>query len=558
MPEFLKLVKSNCKDCHKCIRNCSVKAIRFTGHQAHIIHDDCILCGRCYVVCPHDAKTIADSREEVKVLLQSGAPVYASLAPSFIAGFDDVSLSSMTEALTALGFTGVEETAIGATLVKREYEKQLESGERDIIISSCCPAVNSLIEKHYPELCRFLSPTVSPMVAHAISIKERHPDAKVVFIGPCIAKKEEAFGTAVDSVLTFSELSKMLAEKSISLSIRSDSNEDSRARLFPTVGGIIKTLNITNHDYTYMTVDGPNDCRAALNDIAEGAIHKCFIEMSSCSGSCIGGPVMEKYANYPIRHYQAVVKYAGKNDYNVSPISEGSLKKQYMNRATIKPMPSEERITEILRSLGKYTKEDEINCGSCGYNSCRDKAIAISRGIADPSMCLPHIINRSERFSNSIVDNSPNGIVVINDDFEIQQINKMAMDLLNVRSISDVLGENIVRILDPTPFYKVYESGKTLTNERRYYSDYKKYFEETIALDNTSKMIICILRDVTDEETARNTREELGRKTAEIADNVVEKQMRIVQEIASLLGETAAETKIALTKLKESINLDEE
>ena len=189
MPEVLKLVKSNCKDCHKCIRYCPVKAIRFTGHQAHIINDECILCGHCYVVCPHDAKEVADAREMVKVLIQSGAPVIASLAPSFVAGFDGATISAMTDTLIKLGFAGVEETAIGATLVKREYEKQLNKGERDIIITSCCPAVNTLIEKHYPQLCHYLSPVVSPMIAHAMDIKRRRPDAKVVFIGPCIAKK---------------------------------------------------------------------------------------------------------------------------------------------------------------------------------------------------------------------------------------------------------------------------------------------------------------------------------------------------------------------------------
>lgn len=558
MPEVLKLVKSNCKDCHKCIRYCPVKAIRFTGHQAHIINDECILCGHCYVVCPHDAKEVADAREMVKVLIQSGAPVIASLAPSFVAGFDGATISAMTDTLIKLGFAGVEETAIGATLVKREYEKQLNKGERDIIITSCCPAVNTLIEKHYPQLCHYLSPVVSPMIAHAMDIKRRRPDAKVVFIGPCIAKKDEAFNSPVDAVLTFAELEQMMKDAGVELQPLEDSDPNSRARLFPTVGGILNTMDLPDNGYTYITVDGAKNCRAALDDISGGTVHKCFIEMSSCAGSCIGGPIMKKYFDHPIRHYQQVISYAGSEDFDAFKPEDGVLYKQYTRRDVTKPMPTEDQITAILRSMGKHSKDDELNCGTCGYESCRDKAVAVFQGIADPSMCLPYIMDKSQKFSNSIIDNSPNALIVTNDDFEIQQVNKQAMEMLNIRFQSDVLGENIVRILDPTPFFQVYETGKTLKNQRRYFSDYKKFFEQTIVRDLTSHMCICILRDVTDEEEERAKKEEIGRKTAEIADKVVDKQMRIVQEIASLLGETAAETKIALTKLKESINVDED
>lgn len=558
MPEVLKLVKSNCKDCHKCIRYCPVKAIRFTGHQAHIINDECILCGHCYVVCPHDAKEVADARDMVKVLIQSGAPVIASLAPSFVAGFDGATISAMTDTLIKLGFAGVEETAIGATLVKREYEKQLNKGERDIIITSCCPAVNTLIEKHYPQLCHYLSPVVSPMIAHAMDIKRRRPDAKVVFIGPCIAKKDEAFNSPVDAVLTFAELEQMMKDAGVELQPLEDSDPNSRARLFPTVGGILNTMDLPDNGYTYITVDGAKNCRAALDDISGGTVHKCFIEMSSCAGSCIGGPIMKKYFDHPIRHYQQVISYAGSEDFDAFKPEDGVLYKQYTRRDVTKPMPTEDQITAILRSMGKHSKDDELNCGTCGYESCRDKAVAVFQGIADPSMCLPYIMDKSQKFSNSIIDNSPNALIVTNDDFEIQQVNKQAMEMLNIRFQSDVLGENIVRILDPTPFFQVYETGKTLKNQRRYFSDYKKFFEQTIVRDLTSHMCICILRDVTDEEEERAKKEEIGRKTAEIADKVVDKQMRIVQEIASLLGETAAETKIALTKLKESINVDED
>jgi uncharacterized Fe-S cluster-containing protein len=220
-------------------------------------------------------------------------------------------------------------------------------------------------------------------------------------------------------------------------------------------------------------------------------------------------------------------------------------------------MPTEQEIKDILKLMGKTTPDDELNCGTCGYDSCRDKAVAVFRGIADPSMCLPYIMEKNESFANNILNNSPNGLVIVNDKFEIQQVNRAAMDMLHIRSQDDVLGENIVRILEPAPFFQVSESGRSIKNQRSYSADYKKYFEQSIIYDKTAHLFICILRDVTDEEVARAQHEELSRTTAEIADKVVEKQMRIVQEIASLLGETTAETKIALTNLKEAIDSDE-
>ena len=557
MPEVLTLKKSNCKNCHKCIRFCPVKAIRFTGHQAHIISDDCILCGSCYVVCPHDAKEVADARETVRGFLRGGAPVIASLAPSFVAGFEGVGIGSMKEALKKLGFDDAEETAIGATLVKREYEKQLNAGNRDVIITTCCPAATTLVQKYYPELCRYLSPVVSPMIAHAIDIKRRLPNAKVVFIGPCLAKKKEAEGNLVDAVLTFAELSALFKEAGIEVEQRLDDNAHSRARLFPTAGGILKTMDLPDNGYTYLAVDGPRECRAALNDLKEGSIHKCFIELSSCKGSCIGGPIMEKYDNYPIRHYQMAVNYAGPDDFDVARGRDEVLETEYMRKDVPKPVPTEAEIKDILKLMGKTTPDDELNCGTCGYDSCRDKAVAVFRGIADPSMCLPYIMDKNESFANNILNNSPNGLVIVNDKFEIQQLNLAALGMLNIRSQDDILGENIVRILEPAPFFQVSESGRAIKNQRSYSADYKKYFEQTIVYDKTSHLFICILRDVTEEEVARAKREEISRTTAEIADKVVDKQMRIVQEIASLLGETTAETKIALTKLKESINTDE-
>lgn len=555
MSNCLTLKKSNCKNCYKCIRHCPVKSIRFSGNQAHIIGNECILCGQCFVVCPQNAKQIVDDTEKVKVLIMSGAPVYVSLAPSFIANYHGIGIEGMRKALKKLGFADAEETAIGATIVKREYDRMLEDGTHDIIISSCCHSVNLLIQKYFPKELEYLADVLSPMQAHCEDIKRRHPDAKTVFIGPCVAKKDEAeyYEGIVDAAITFEDLTRWLEAENITLEADPDKNEESRARFFPTTGGILKTMSLDAKDYTYLAIDGVENCMAALRDIENGKIHKCFIEMSACIGSCIGGPVMEKYHRSPVSDYMAIAEAAGKKDFDVAQPDAVEVRKILEPIERRNGMPSEEEITEILRKMGKTRPEDELNCGSCGYDTCREKAIAIYHGKAEISMCLPYLKDKAESFSDCIVSNTPNGLIVLNEALEVQQINDAARRIMNIRSASDVLGDQVVRILDPSVFLQALETKRNIHDKRTYLAEYKKYVEQTVIYDDTYHLLICIMRDVTDEENEKEKKEDISRQTVEIADKVVEKQMRIVQDIASLLGETAAETKIALTKLKESI-----
>ena len=552
--DCLTLKKSNCKNCYKCIRHCPVKAIRFSGNQAHIIGDECILCGHCFVVCPQNAKEIVNETEKVKVLLQS-YPVYVSLAPSFIANYEGVGINSMRKSLKKLGFADVEETALGATVVKNEYDRLLREEKRDIVISSCCHTVNLLIQKYFPKELPYLADVLSPMQAHCADLKKRHPNAKTVFIGPCVAKKDEAqhYEGIVDAVLTYEELTEWLNQEGITLEKETDSQEESRARFFPTTGGILKTMNLDAPGYQYMAIDGIENCISALKDIENGNINHAFIEMSSCVGSCVGGPVMEKYHLSPVREYLAVAEYAGEKDFVVEQPDSHDLRKHFSLIERTNKMPSETEIDAALRQMGKMSKRDELNCGSCGYNTCREKAIAICQGKAEASMCLPYLQKKAEGFSDRIVNNTPNGIIVLNDTFEVQQINEAAMDLMHIRSASDVLGEHVVRIMDPKVFYEVQKTRFNVHNRRVYLAEYKRYVELTVVYDTDNHLYIGIMRDITDEEKEREKKESISKQTIETADKVVDKQMRIVQEIASLLGETAAETKIALTKLKESI-----
>lgn len=556
MANYLTLKKSNCKNCYKCIRHCPVKSIRFSANQAHIVENECILCGQCFVVCPQDAKEIVNDVEKAKVLIQSDDPVYASIAPSFIANYNGIGIESLKKALLKLGFYDVEETAIGATYVKNEYEKMVKDGEHNIIISSCCNTVNLLIQKYFPRALKYLANVLSPMQAHCSDIKKRNPKAKTIFIGPCLSKKEEAdrYKGIVDCVLTFEELTNWLNDEGIELEkVEEKVIDHSKTRLFPTTGGILKTMNCSESEYNYLAIDGVENCINTLKDIEYGGVSKCFIEMSACVGGCIAGPILEKKHCSHLKDYVLVNNYAGNKDFEVTQLDSKYYIKNFAPIDLHKDMPSEYDIAQILKQMGKTKKSDELNCGSCGYNTCREKAIAIYQGKAQISMCLPYLKEKAESFSDSIVSNTPNALIVLNDKFEVQQINAAAKKLLHIKSDSDVLGDQVVRILDPVPFIKVLDTKVNLRNKKVYLAEYEKYVEQTIIYDANCHLLICIMRDVTEITKEKSKKEEISKQTIEIADKVVDKQMRIVQEIASLLGETAAETKIALTKLKESI-----
>lgn len=552
MREILGLKKTNCKSCHKCIRNCAVKSIRFTAGQAHIVEDECILCGRCFAVCPQDAKVIASDMEKVRIMLQTGT-VYASIAPSFAASYPGVGIDALEDALKKLGFAGAEETAVGATIVKKEYERILDEEKPNILVSSCCSSINLMLRKYYPEALFTLAPVITPMQAHCRDIKRRHPEAKTVFIGPCISKKSEAAEEdAVDAVLMFDEFNRWLREEGIELGRRDDIRKGGRARVFPTAGGIIETMD-KNPEYTYVAVDGVKKCMDVLDEIKEGRLHNCFIEMSACEGSCADGPILDKMKNTPAQNYLQVVRYAEKEDFAVEKYAKEEIAAVYEPFELEAEQPSEAEIKAMLLKMNKLSKEDELNCGSCGYCTCREKAIAIIQGKAEISMCLPYMLSQMENLSDSVVANFPDAILVLNDELEIQKINPKAKKILRIRDESDVMGEHIGRLLDPEPFEMVMLKKKDLMYEQLYLAEYECYVEQTIIYNREGHQFICILCDITADMALREKKLANQNQAFEIANDMAKKQLKIVQSIASLLGETTADTLIALEHLKETI-----
>ncbi len=564
---IIQFREANCKNCYKCIRSCPVNAIAFKNDQAEIIHDECTLCGNCLKVCPQNAKSVNSEIEKVKKFISKKEKVYVSLAPSFVSAFD-YDDKWLYCALKKLGFTHVEGTANGAYQVSRQYEKLLYKKEMKNIITSCCSSIIFLIEKHYPELINMLAPVVSPMIAHAKMLRETYGQRiKVVFIGPCISKKEEYNDlqneNQIDAVITFDELDRWFEEdgiyqdSDITEEIR---NFDNITRIYPVPGGILKTIDRNaKKNYRSISVDGFERCIDILQSILEGNIENYFIEMSSCAGGCIAGPCMKHVHGGFLTSRERLINYAKKSASNQND-STGSLmsatkidfSKTFIDRSKKTDQPSEAVIQGILNSIGKFSDDKELNCGACGYPSCREKAIAVYRGKAQVHMCLPYMRERAESISNIIINYTPYAIFALDKNLQIQEVNKSAKNMFKLGA-TDVEGMHIQEILQCDLFERVLDSGENIYDEKYDYSDFNLIVKQSIINVSKHNTLIVIINDITDEEKQRQKIFESRSQNIDIAQKVMEKQMRVAQEIASLLGETTAETKVALTKLKKSI-----
>lgn len=561
--------KANCKNCYKCIRSCPVKAIAFRNDQAEIIEGDCMLCGNCLKACPQNAKTVKNDIETVKSFIRKKEKVYVSLAPSFISVYGKNDGKWLFSALKKLGCTYVEETATGAAEVSRQYEKLMEAGKMKNIITSACASIIFLIEKHYPELIDQLAPVVSPMIAHAKMLRQTYGRRiRVVFIGPCLSKKDECNdfqnNGEVDAVLTFEELEEWLESEGVSekddFAGEIKAHDDMTARIYPAPGGILKTIGGKYKKmYKCISVDGVDSCIDLLESIKAGGIEKYFIEMNSCKGGCIGGPCMKANTGGFLKARERLIEYYRKNAGSAGLIMDVSdsvdFGKKFIDRSKKNNLPSESAIQAILNSIGKYTRDKELNCGACGYQTCRDKAIAVYNGRAQLYMCLPYMRERAESISNLIINTTPNAIFALDSELNIQETNMAARKIFSLGQ-EDVTGRHIFELLECEDFNTVLEERSNIYDKKYTYDRYGITAEQSIIFIPEQNVIVVIVRDITQEEERRRLAHEIRAENADLAQKVIEKQMRVAQEIASLLGETTAETKVALTKLKKSIMLE--
>ena len=562
MNDILQFKAVNCKDCYKCVRYCPVKSIAVRDHHAQIIQDACVLCGNCIVVCPQKAKADISSVQDVCACIAKGEQVYVSVAPSFAAYFSIASLAPLRSALQTLGFYDAQETAQGAFLVKSAYEKLIREQPGKTWISSCCSTLNLYIQRHKPEALPFLAPVVSPMQAHARWLKAQHPGARVVFIGPCISKKAECQqdDSAVDFALTFGELQAWLTQ--CGLTIQPQPREEQaayRSRLFPIGGGILRTLS-KQQGVGYLAVDGFENCERALEDVVAGRLPGYFLEMNTCDGGCIGGQSFRRKQISSVLARVAVERTAPQDDADIDfalPVDAVPLTTHFSPAFPLSAPPSQAQVARVLEKMGKHTPEDEINCGMCGYASCREKAAAVLAGKAEISMCLPYMKGRAESFSDRIVNITPNAIVAVDADLTIQQINQAACEIFHI-SPADVMHQPVSRIMDEFDFVSVIADRVAQRKKLSYLAEYNVYLEQVFLYDAGNGTIICIMHNITQKKQRQNQLQQAKVHAARMADEISEKQQRIVHEIAQLLGETAAETKLAIADLKEAILMDEQ
>ncbi len=429
MTGVVTTIRDKCKRCYSCIRNCPAKAIKVAGGQAEVIEERCIGCGNCFKVCAQNAKEIRSGVGEAYELLAGPDPVLACLAPSFPAAFYHAKPGQVVTALRRLGFAEVLEVAFGAQLVAQEYTRLVQERPGQLIITSPCPALVGYVEKYVPSLVDSLAPIVSPMIALGRAIKGKYrPGAKVVFIGPCIAKKieaeDEAVAGAVDVVLTFQGFQKMLDQAGIVVESLPESDFDGPqpgvARIFPVSGGLLKTAAMRGDvlENEILVTEGKDNILALLQELERHSMEVKFVDLLFCEG-CINGPVMgnghsifkrkEIVTNYVREREQAQDQAAAQAV--LDEYAGIDLRRTFTAHVIHEPQPTEAEIQAILSSVNKLRKEDELNCGACGYRSCREKAIAVYQGLAEAQMCLPYLIeqlqenlNKLEKFSRDLAE----------------------------------------------------------------------------------------------------------------------------------------------------------
>ncbi len=548
-----------CQDCYKCVRECPVKAIRLNNGKASIIEDECVLCGHCVRVCPVHAKKVRNDLERVISLLETKDKVIVSLAPSFRVEFSEYPVDKLIGIFKKFGFYGVSETAIGAEEVSANVAKYISESKEKCFISTACPVVVEYVKKYFPDYGKFLTPFLSPVLAHCKILKKIYGDnIGIVFVGPCVAKKKEAdmHPELLDVALTFEEVRLWMKMKRdlVTKALLDVSSENTfiphpakEGRLYPMDGGMISTIKYKCplDDVNFMSFSGIRslpDALRGIDSVQEDS--PVFLEILACEGGCINGPKMSKEDGLVLKR-RSVITYA--------QVNEDIPKKPSCEITELIEMPhsvdvhiTDEQIIEALHSIGKYRLEDELNCGGCGYDSCRDFAKAIVLGKAEPIMCVSYMRKLAQRKANALINAIPCGVVIVDKDLRVVEANCQFARLIGEEEFYNATQFNGAMLDKLVNFSSVFRSalefeGDVIERDIRY----KDVILHLIVFNiEPHKYVGGIIQDVTNPFVKRD---EVIKRT----QSVIEKNLSTVQKIAFLLGESAADIESILGSIIE-------
>ncbi len=567
---------TECQDCYKCIRCCPVKSIRVENGHAKVISELCISCGECVIHCPSHAKRVREDYGRISQLMQIKDKVYVSIAPSFISEFPEYSPAQIIQAIHKLGFAGVSETALGADLISAELAEEISKAAQDpngqkLFLSSACPAVVEFIKLYMPEYAPYITDIASPLLAHARYLRKTYgSDIGIVFIGPCIAKKRESdLWNEIDVAITFREFRKMLKEAGIELNRFSKSADAAfiprraaKGALFPVDGGMITTMEQYNplENVRTMVVSGITEIRDALHGLDIKSLSApLFMELLSCPGGCVNGPGTAGTAAGAIRRVE-LFSYADSAESRLDDATRAE-SPELAGTLPVRPVQTtahtEEEIRSALRSVGKYMAADELNCASCGYDTCRQFAAAMLDNRAEKTMCVSYMRKLAQKKANGLIQAIPSGVVIVDKNLNLVECN------LN---FARLMGKDVVEMFEAKPGLEGADLTK-ITSASRFFADVlamngpdviereirdgKKIFHITVFEIEKEEIAAGVVEDITAPQIQR-------RRTVSQARKVIDKNLAVVQKIAFLLGENAAETESMLNSIIDSYSDDEE
>ncbi len=560
-------LNNECHDCYKCVRQCHVKAISIQQGHASVLPEKCIACGNCVQACPNNAKRVRNDIDKVKNLFRAQQEVYVSLAPSW-SGIFDYTPSKMIALLKKLGFKHVSETALGAQEVSIECAKLMKEKEKGLFISSACPVVVDYIRLYNTKFLPCITPVASPALTHAKMLKEMYGNhIHIVFIGPCIAKKNESDHNPdlIDVALTFEELKFWLQDEFISADDVDETGTEAfvpqnayEGALYPIEGGMNETIKKggMSDDVQFINVSSIENLEKTLKGLDPANVNKkIFIEALSCNGGCLAGPCASTKKPELLRVSDALSKVKSRDIIPNEPATV--VEKQYVKKQIEHQNHSYEKISEALKKIGKYSEEDELNCGGCGYNTCRELACALLSGEAEPSMCVSYMRKIAMQKAAAMLRCMPSAIVMVDKDLRIVESNEAFMkmfcsDMYDIFSDrpEGLNGACIDRIVDFSDIFK-----ETLKTERdihkEHYAVKNRLYDISAFSIEKNELAGAIITDVTQSEMGRE-------KIAQKAHEVINKNIAIVQEIACLLGEHMVETELLLSTIAQDYDTSDE